>query len=258
METVMFPAACKRVKFTNFTLIELLVVIAIIAILAAILMPALSAARERGKSATCISNMKSIMHAFGAYTTDNGDYIPPKVMCVKSWSGQTVLPQLWWCIGLMRLKYLSAPGTYALSDSPHEVSGVMRCPGEPRNFIGTNTSIWNTWKGSHYGVGTKIGHWVYYTRVERYFFKVTELKNPSRNAAIGDKGIANSGVFGTKYDEIAEGARHNGRMNLAYMDQHVEARELATIPNESWTTDWYRYSFYARKDQQKNWGLYPW
>ena len=57
----------KSACFARFTLIELLVVIAIIAILAAMLMPALQQARERGRSATCLNNLKNINLSFQMY-----------------------------------------------------------------------------------------------------------------------------------------------------------------------------------------------
>jgi len=58
-------------KVCLFTLIELLVVIAIIAILAAMLLPALSAARERGRAATCTSNLKTVGLCQQFYAADN-------------------------------------------------------------------------------------------------------------------------------------------------------------------------------------------
>ncbi|MGI6356255.1 MAG: DUF1559 domain-containing protein [Lentisphaerae bacterium] len=61
---------------SQFTLIELLVVIAIIAILAAILLPALSKARERAEQADCISNVRQLTLAFMMYIDDNKSQFP--------------------------------------------------------------------------------------------------------------------------------------------------------------------------------------
>lgn len=68
---------CRRNARHAFTLIELLVVIAIIAILAALLLPALSRAKDKARALSCMNNNKQLILATHMYAGDFNDRLPP-------------------------------------------------------------------------------------------------------------------------------------------------------------------------------------
>lgn len=72
-----FP--CKQIQSATrcgFTLVELLVVIAIIALLAALLLPALSAAKERARRVKCMNQIRQLFVGAHLYASDNREWLP--------------------------------------------------------------------------------------------------------------------------------------------------------------------------------------
>ena len=85
----------KIIQKKTFSLIELLVTIAVIAILVGLLLPALNAARERGRGIACAANLKQIGVFLLTYADDNNSWGPNGIDTNFHYSGGNTFAQLW-------------------------------------------------------------------------------------------------------------------------------------------------------------------
>jgi len=109
-------------KKNRFTLIELLVVIAIIAILAGMLLPALQSARERGRMARCLNNLKQWGNGLLFYENQYNDFFFPRTHCLRSGGAETTA----WNNPNSMIRDIVAPGT---SDEDWQKGrGINGCP----------------------------------------------------------------------------------------------------------------------------------
>jgi len=86
----------KHINFSGFTLIELLVVIAVIAILTALVLPALSRARDKGRQVVCLSNQRQIALSLRTKLDDESGTSLGKQALVEWFAYEMGLPQKGW------------------------------------------------------------------------------------------------------------------------------------------------------------------
>jgi prepilin-type N-terminal cleavage/methylation domain-containing protein/prepilin-type processing-associated H-X9-DG protein len=217
-----------------FSLVELLVVISIIALLLAILLPALSRARQQARGVICLSNLHQLGIAASAYVANNQGYYPIGYYNVTI--GNELIAYAWdftsikdWDTGTQKV----IPGI--LWEGKMTLEKVQQCP----CYKGSANWLSDPYTGYNYNI-SYIGHGS--NEIIKQPLKAVEVRHPATCALFGDGEYLGGAdkfmrsplpwagdTFSSRYSGT-QGFRHLRRTNVIFCDGSARALAKAYVP----------------------------